>query len=131
MIDGVAFSDKGDAPTEFEARLVTQSAGSGPLDELARRLVRDLGLSVGVHVLAIVLDELGGESLYLPQRAHYFRELWRAERDALVLDLSSRPDWTTRDIAEALGMSPDMVRHVRRQRSRGGQRRARDTRAAR
>ncbi|GEM_PF-1112719 len=112
MIDGIQFSDRGDAPTEFEVRLLQQTQGDTAWLVTGQRLMAELGAAAGARALAIVLDELGGEKLRVTQRRRFFEALWREQRDALVRDLATRGDWTYRDIAEALGLSHRLVRAI-------------------
>ena len=112
MIEGIEFSDKGERPSDFEKRLLTESRSESPWLCVARRLMQDLGPEIGPIALVAVLDEVGGEKLHISTRRHFFESLWRIERDKLIRDLSTRPDWNQADIARALGLSREYVRRV-------------------
>lgn len=112
MIEGIEFSEKGAQPSDFERKLLAESRSESPWLSVARRLVRDLGADVGALALVAVLDEVGGEKLHVSTRRHFFESLWRIERDKLIRDLSTRPDWNQADIARALGLSREYVRRV-------------------
>lgn len=114
MIDGIRFSDRGDAPTDFEVRLLQQTQAEAAWVVTGQRLMAELGAAAGARALAIVLDELGGEKLCVTPRRRFFEALWREQRDALVRDLATRGDWTYRDIAEALGLTHRLVRAIAR-----------------
>lgn len=116
MIDGIDFSGLGAAPTDFEVRLLRQSTSEIPWAQVGQRLIHELGASAGARALTLVLDELScaeaGMKVWVPTRRVFFAALWRAERDALVRDLVSRPGWTHQDVADALGISRTLVHKI-------------------
>lgn len=111
-MDEIQFSEPGDGLTDFEQRLLRECPGEGLIEGLGRRLVQELGEETGAAAFATVLDELATMKVHIPRRRHFFAGLWRRERDELVLSLSTRPDWTARDIADALGISTFAVYKV-------------------
>lgn len=119
MIAGVEFSRRGQKPTTFEAGLVAQAATETPWLLLARRMVAELGLDAGLQAFALVLDEFGGEKIRVPERRAFFTGLWSVERQRLIADLCTRPDWTGADIARALGVSRSYVTQVKKLTQRG------------
>lgn len=112
MIDGIEFSERGNPPTAFEVEQLRKADPFAPYIHVAHRLMRDLGDAAGAKAFAILLDELGGEKAKLPVRHRFFRRLWRAERDLLILTLATRPDWCTADIGRLLGISRATVTAV-------------------
>ncbi|HSX64296.1 MAG TPA: hypothetical protein VLF15_06175 [Pseudoxanthomonas sp.] len=112
MIEEIQFSDRGDAPTAFEVRLLQADLPTTDWTCAVRRLVMDFGPDIAAKVLVSLMDELGGEKIHIPPRRKFFESLWRDERDALIVSLSSRPDWPLKDIASVLGVSNDVVRQV-------------------
>lgn len=113
-MDEIQFSDPGNGLTDFEKRLLRECPGDGLIDGLGRRLLQELGEETGGVAFAAVLDELATLKVHIPRRGHFFTNLWRQERNELVLSLSTRPDWTPQDIAAALGISLPMVYKIRR-----------------
>lgn len=107
MIERGGFSERGDAPTEFERRLLqTAAASESPWDLVAARLVTDLGLEVGALALVAVLDELGGEKPHVPTREWFFRRLWAVHRDAQIADLKARePRISASELGRRIGVS--------------------------
>jgi len=112
VIDGIDFSERGQAPTAFEVDQLRKANPMAPYIHVAHRLMRDLGDVAGAQAFAILLDELGGEKAKLPVRHRFFRRLWRCERDELILTLHTRPDWTPTDIGKLLGVSRATVSAV-------------------
>lgn len=112
MIDGIEFSDRGEAPTEFELKLLERATGSAAWVMVGKRLVSELGPELGVRALVLVLDEVGGEKPHIPHRRHMFEALWREERDRLIVDLASREDWSFAAIGRALGVSRVYVKRL-------------------
>lgn len=112
MIEEIHFSDRGEALTEFERRLLAQSNSSSVWLQIARRSMLELGVEHGARAIAIFLDEVGSEVLRVPDRKCFFRALWRLERDRLIVDLAARPDWSHTDIGAALGVSKQYVSKV-------------------
>lgn len=112
MIEGIEFSDRGDAPTEFELRLLERAEGSAAWVMVGKRLIAEFGREIGAKALAVVLDEVGGEKPHIPHRRHLFESLWREERDLLIVDLASREDWSFAAIGRALGVSRVYVKRL-------------------
>lgn len=112
MIDGIEFSGPGEAPTDFEQRLLTTIQEPTAMGALAARLLREVGPEAATRMLAIVLDEIGGGKVCLPQRRQYFQRLWYAERNTIIESLGSRPDWTQADIARQMGISRTRVQRI-------------------
>lgn len=113
MIEGIEFSDRGDALTEFEVKLLSTAKSDSPWVCVAQRLFRELGATAGSAALAVILDELGGEKVYVTPRRSFFERLWGIERDALICVLAiRRDDWNFAEIARHLGVSREYVRKV-------------------
>ena len=114
MIDGIEFSDRGRAITDFEMRMLAESQSDAAWVTLAQRLMLALGPKAGCQAFALVLDELGGIHLRVPLRRDFFRGLWSQARDAMIVDLASRPTggWSYAEIGRMLGVSREYVRKV-------------------
>lgn len=117
MIDGIDFSGLGEEPTPFEVRLLQQAGADGAAWAMVgQRLIQELGVAAGVRALALILDEMScpevGMKVWVPTRRDFFAALWREQRDSLVRDLAGRGGWTNRDIADALGLTPRLVRKI-------------------
>lgn len=123
MIDGIEFSARGSRLTRFERQLLTCTRSRAAWVQVAQRLVVALGPDAGAQAFALVLDELGGERVYVPERRAFFVGLWRDDRDAMILDLASRGPgaWSKTDIANALGVSRQYVGKVLARHPRGPQ----------
>ena len=115
MIDGVEFSESGEAPTDFERRLIAQSESMTHWLVIARRLIAELGETAGLHAMCVLLDELGGEKIHIPRRRHLFVRLWRRERDGLIRQLAQPGSgWTINELAEHFGVSQPYASRVAR-----------------
>jgi hypothetical protein len=96
------FSERGDAPTDYERALVAKCGDDEP------RHVRQLWLliakRVGVDALCVLLDELGGiANLSAPSRRAFFADLARAARNSEILERAERKEGPTA-IAKSLGV---------------------------
>lgn len=69
------FSQRGDAPTETERGLLANATTDEGPD--SRCVWVRIGQRIGVDALAVVLDELGGEKIYVPNRGKFFAALMR------------------------------------------------------
>lgn len=107
MIDGVEFSDRGDTPTGFEVQLVETASALNHWVLIGRRLMTELGATAGLQALCVLLDELGGEKIHIPQRRHLFKSLWTRQRDEVIRSILSQPNppWTITELAEHFGVS--------------------------
>lgn len=105
-----AFSDRGEAPTEFERMLVARFGDEDP------RHIRQLWVSVarriGVAACAVVLDELGGiGNISVPTRRTFFGELYQRQRDEEIRRrrLAGEPSTS---IARDMGLDGSTVRRI-------------------
>lgn len=114
MIEGIEFSSRGRPVTEFEARMLAESKSDGAWVTLAQRLMLELGPKAGCQAFALMLDEIGGIHLRVPHRRDFFRGMWSQSRDAMIVDLASRPagGWSYAEIGRMLGVSREYVRKV-------------------
>jgi hypothetical protein len=107
-----AFSDRGDAPTDFERELVDQFSDQEP------RHVRQLWLliakRIGCDAMGVILDELGGmTNLSVPTRRNFFSDLYReAQRTAIAEKLEDGKRVV--DVAADMGVPPIFVSRVKR-----------------
>jgi hypothetical protein len=122
----VAFSGRGEPVTDFEVALLAGYRGDLPLALLGQRLIEALGARTGCQALAITLDELGGDASetrlrrrYVPPRRSFFQQLWRPQRDALVLALV-RAGYSYNAVAQQAGLTRQGVGRIVMDARRGG-----------
>lgn len=120
-----AFSDRGDAPTDYERELFEQYADDEPRH--VRQLWLLIGQRIGLDALCVVLDELGGmHNMSAPTRERFFADLALIERDDEIEQRMQTE--TPQQIALALRMRVRMVQRrcaiirVRRRSNRGTRR---------
>lgn len=103
--DQALFSRRGQPPNELERTLVglplPAPGRMAPWLALARRFGPDL--------IAALLDELGGSSVYVPKREMFFRGLHRSARVSRAHTLAAS-GLTPSEIAEQLGVSDSTAR---------------------
>jgi hypothetical protein len=109
VIKGIEFSAGGDPPTDFEIRLLQASQAESPWVLVGQRLMLELGPRVGATALALVLDELGTEKIYVTPRRNFFERLWGVERDAKICALALRNEWSYGEIAQMFKVSKQYV----------------------
>lgn len=117
MVDGVEFSGRGEAPTEFEVELLLANAGRDATWMLvAKRLIEDLGEHAGACALVAVLDELSSEKVHVPSRQGLFRRLWWTERDRQIMAcMLAEPKVSNAEVGRRFGVSRPHVTSLRRQ----------------
>ncbi|MCD7096951.1 hypothetical protein [Stenotrophomonas sp. MMGLT7] len=104
MIEGITFSGTGDRVTDLEIKLLAQYEGKWALGTLGRRLIETLGAQVGAQALAIMLDELGPDRVYIAKREQFFGALWRQQRDDLIRSMRAN-GYAIGEITQMLGIA--------------------------
>lgn len=101
------FSRVGEMPTAEELELLKLSD-----DAWAR-----LGRRIGPEALMVLLEELGGLRPHVPDRADFFRRLFRPLRDRMVLDAlgTGVPQG---EVARRLRMSQAQVSRIKHRKHR-------------
>src|SRR5690348_2634772 len=99
-----AFSDRGDAPTDFERELVDQFSDQEPRH--VRQLWLQIARRIGCDAVCVVLDEIGGmTNLSAPSRKNFFRDLYReAQRETIAEKLEDGSRVV--DVAADMGVPP-------------------------
>lgn len=95
------FSRMGDPPTQFETELLCVADQSDPWVLIGQR--------IGIHALFVLLDEIGGEKVNVPQRENFQRRLFRPVRDTEIRALKEHYGFTNAEIAERTGLSRQSV----------------------
>lgn len=104
-----AFSDRGEAPTDFERMLVDRYGDDEPRE--IRQLWVLIARRIGVDACAMVLDEIGGMSyLSAPSRRTFFHDLYQRARDEEIRRRSAGE--TISSIALDMGLSEHRVRRI-------------------
>lgn len=107
------FSERGNAPTDFERQLVarmTHAANDVALSDSSAAWL-SLASRIGLDALLIVMDEFGTEKISVPTRNGFLADLWRPLRDAEVLRLLGNGERAS-VIGAALGITAENVRQI-------------------
>lgn len=105
-----AFSDRGDAATDFERTLVDQYGDEDPRH--VRQLWVLIARRIGVDACALVLDEIGGMSnLSAPTRRTFFAELYQRQRDEEIQRRLSAGESSSR-VGRDMGLDGSTVRRI-------------------
>jgi len=105
-----AFSDRGEAPTDFERMLVDQYGDEDPRH--VRQLWVLIARRIGVAACAVVLDEIGGMSnLSAPTRRTFFGELYHRQRDEEIQRRMSAGEPSSQ-VARDMGLDGSTVRRI-------------------
>lgn len=100
------FSRRGEAPTEYEVALLAEAARDPRASVWAL-----IGARIGAQALAVVLDELRGEKIWVPPREAFFASLYEPIRNARIVALRAqgRP---AAEVAREFGLTPQHVNRI-------------------
>ena len=99
-------SIRGENPTEYEAQLFAAC------DDAETSSWTMIGRRIGLPALCVILDEVGGENLYVPIREAFFQRLATTKRDTRIAELLATGKMTQRAIAEHFGLTHNRISQI-------------------
>lgn len=100
------FSRHGEQPTAYEVALLTEAAAAPDASVWAL-----IGARIGADALAVVLDELRGEKIWVPPRETFFASLYEPRRNARIVELRAAGH-TAATLAREFGLTPQHVNRI-------------------
>jgi hypothetical protein len=100
------FSRYGEPPTAYEVALLQEAAAQRDASVWAL-----IGARIGAQALAVVLDELRGEKVWVPPREAFFASLYEPRRNARIVALRAEGH-TAATIAKEFGLTPQHVNRI-------------------